>query len=180
MPRRAAVLSILALYAALVFGTWATPLPEPFNYWRSPIVLEFCFGMLIAFASREGVRLPRAGVYALLAVSLVGYAISIEVGFIPLWRFVEWGLPSAALVAAFALSDARRQNPVARFFAFLGDASYSIYLVHPIAFPMVRRGLLPFIPVDRAAGQALYAARSTGMNGRRPRRSIGNAIGCTR
>jgi peptidoglycan/LPS O-acetylase OafA/YrhL len=158
LPRRVAVPGILVLYAAMATASWNYPLPEPVNYWCSPIILEFGYGMLIAFAYREGVRLPRAGVWALLAVALAGYAWSIEVGFLPRWRFAEWGLPGAALVAAFALAkDAPRSGPVARAFAFLGDASYSLYLVHPIAFPFVRRGILPFLPADRAWAQIVYA-----------------------
>jgi peptidoglycan/LPS O-acetylase OafA/YrhL len=159
LPRRAAVFSVVALFCVIVFGTWTTPLPQPLNFWRSPIILEFCYGMLIAYAYREGVRIPRAATWALFALALAGYAISMEVGFDQLWRFVQWGLPGAALVAAFALArQAQGSGSVARAFAFLGDASYSIYLVHPIAFPFVRRGILPFLPVENAFGQILYAA----------------------
>jgi peptidoglycan/LPS O-acetylase OafA/YrhL len=50
-----------------------------------------------------------------------------------------WGLPSAALVASCALSQSTwRPGPAGRFFGLLGDASYSLYLVHPLAFPLVR------------------------------------------
>jgi peptidoglycan/LPS O-acetylase OafA/YrhL len=55
------------------------------------------------------------------------------------WRSIFWGLPCAALVAACVLS-ASTWHPGApgRFFGLLGDASYSLYLVHPLAFPLVR------------------------------------------
>ncbi len=55
------------------------------------------------------------------------------------WRCLFWGLPSAALVAAAVLARATWQPGAAgRFFGLLGDASYSLYLVHPLTFPLVR------------------------------------------
>jgi peptidoglycan/LPS O-acetylase OafA/YrhL len=54
-------------------------------------------------------------------------------------RALFWGLPGAALVASCALSESTWQpGPAGRFFGLLGDASYSLYLVHPLTFPLVR------------------------------------------
>src|SRR5207248_11475478 len=49
-------------------------LPLPFGFWVNSIILEFCYGMLIALAYREGFRLPVAGAWALGIVAVAGYA----------------------------------------------------------------------------------------------------------
>ena len=109
-------------------------------------------------AYREGVRLPPAAAWALGIAALAGYAAAWNPphdwgG----WRVFWWGLPSAALVAACVLSSAEWQpGPVGRFFGLLGDASYSLYLVHPLVFPLVRWTIVRWI--DFSAVPWLYAA----------------------
>jgi hypothetical protein len=60
LPRRRAVLCIVFLFAALAtLNLMSGPFPQPLAFWCDPLILEFCFGMLIALAYRAGVRLPR-------------------------------------------------------------------------------------------------------------------------
>jgi exopolysaccharide production protein ExoZ len=155
LPGRAAIAAIVALYVALVIMNAAHPLPQPLGYWCNPIIIEFCFGMLIAAAYLQGVRLPRMGTTGLLAIALAAYALSVVIGYRPPWRLLQWGVPGAALVAAFALAEV---NPIpgvlARAFAFLGDASYSLYLVHPFTIPFVRRVMGPSLALPLM--QSLY------------------------
>jgi peptidoglycan/LPS O-acetylase OafA/YrhL len=48
-------------------------------------------------------------------------------------RVFVWGLPALAIVGAFALSEKPvAANPFWRVCGFLGDASYSLYLVHTL------------------------------------------------
>jgi peptidoglycan/LPS O-acetylase OafA/YrhL len=146
LPRRAAVVAVVAVFAALVALGRLTALPQPLAFWFDPIILEFCFGMAIAIACREGVRLPRAASAALILAALACYAASAVWGPHLQWRAAEWGLPAAMLVAAFVLAEAApRPGRLARAFAFVGDASYSLYLVHVLAFPLTRRMLAPWI-----------------------------------
>ena len=137
LPRRAAIAVIIVVFAALVtLGRYVT-LPLPFQFWANSIILEFCYGMVIALLYREGVRLPRAAAWALGAAAVAGFAAAATPN--SEWRVLFWGLPSAALVASCALSESTwRPGPAGRFFGLLGDASYSLYLVHPLTFPLVR------------------------------------------
>jgi exopolysaccharide production protein ExoZ len=140
LPRRAAVTAVCIAFAALVAVGRTLVLPLPFLFWANPIILEFCLGMLIALMYREGVRLPAAGAWALGIAACAAYAAMwnppSQWGD---WRSLFWGLPSAALVASCALSSSTwRPGPAGRFFGLLGDASYSLYLVHPLTFPLVR------------------------------------------
>ena len=94
--------------------------------------------MVIALAYRDGVRIPPWAARTLVAAGLAVFAWSWSQGhfFGPdsVLRVFAWGLPALAIVGAFALSE----QPVAanlfwRVCGFLGDASYSLYLVHTLA-----------------------------------------------
>jgi exopolysaccharide production protein ExoZ len=101
------------------------------------------------------VRLPRQASLLLIAVALAAYAGSALFGPFVAWRWLEWGVPGAMLVAALALArDTPAAGPVARFFGFLGDASYSLYLVHALVIPGARRAMPTF---DGALMPWLYA-----------------------
>jgi len=137
LPRRAAVAAVCVALAALVVIGRYVALPLPFQFWSNSIILEFCLGMLVALAYREGVRLPPAAAWALGIAACAGFAAAAMPS--GEWRVLFWGLPSAALVASCALSTSTWQpGPAGRFFGLLGDASYSLYLVHPLTFPLVR------------------------------------------
>src|SRR4029077_8737560 len=137
LPRRAAVPAVCAVFLALaVLGRYVV-LPLPFLFWANPIILEFCYGMVIALIYREGFRLPPAAAWGLGIAACAAYASA----YAPTteWRVLYWGLPGAALVASCALSASTwRPGPAGRFVGLLGDASYSLYLVHPLTFPLVR------------------------------------------
>jgi exopolysaccharide production protein ExoZ len=151
LRRGAAIAAIVALFVAMVIVNAAYPLRQPLGFWCNPIIIEFCFGMLIAAAYEQGFRLTRSGTCALLVVAVAGYALPVAIGYWPSLRWLQWGVPSAALVAALALADATPSSgALARGFAFLGDASYSLYLVHPFTIPLVRRAMGPWLELAPA------------------------------
>jgi exopolysaccharide production protein ExoZ len=60
LPRRLAVLAVCLLFAAMIASSQVLgPFPQPLAFWSEPVILEFCFGMLIAVAYRANVRLPK-------------------------------------------------------------------------------------------------------------------------
>jgi peptidoglycan/LPS O-acetylase OafA/YrhL len=138
LSRRTVVAIIAAIFCALIALRMAVPgIPNPFAYWFNPLIIEFVFGMGIAVAYREGIRLPMWLVYALVAAGLavLGWSWS-QAHFFdpPSWlRVPVWGLPALAIVGGFALAERRvPHNLFWRVSGFLGDASYSIYLVHTL------------------------------------------------
>lgn len=147
----------VAVLTALLVGLVAInrTLPPPLDYLAEPIVLEFAMGMLIALAVREGYRLPVIVCAALVSTGVVGFVLSY-------WHtdidhMVAWGIPSALVVAGVTLAKAPlKSGPLARGVSFLGDASYSLYLVHPIAVTLPRRLLGPYL--NGAAAPLLHAA----------------------
>src|SRR6185295_2076908 len=66
LTRRNAVVAVTALFLVLVIAGRLFALPQPLAFWCDPVILEFCFGMMIALAYREGFRLWRAAAAVLV------------------------------------------------------------------------------------------------------------------
>lgn len=96
---------------------------------QNPILIEFVFGMTIGtflYDRRSFPWLLGAIVLVLLTLPMGGEA----------WRVWAFGLPATALVAGAIALDMRRGH-AGRILPELGNASYSIYLVHVIAISFV-------------------------------------------
>jgi exopolysaccharide production protein ExoZ len=130
-PRRLAVAAATFFLIGLVFiGRLVDGLPTAVSYWADPIVLEFIFGMGIALAYRQGVRLPRPGAVALIVAGFIAFAL-FPMGGTP--RALVWGIPAALIVAgsvfgSFALDARGWHVPI-----IVGNASYALYLIHSFA-----------------------------------------------
>ena len=124
--RVVAVTALLAL-GALVAHRFITPTAPAWAVFLSrPLVFEFALGMGVALALRSGARLSAwlAGVTALASALTMFWMATTET------RLASAGLPAAALVLAMA-SFGRLRYRVGRAMTRLGDASYSLYLIHP-------------------------------------------------
>ncbi len=148
------VLILSGLFVALVIFNSFMPLPIPLGYWATPIILEFVYGMLIGLVFRTGLRLPAWASGALIVAAI--FALGGSRGWLDGPAVETWGLPFAAVVAAVALAgSSATPGPLGRALCFLGDASYSLYLIHPIAITLPRR-LFPRV-IDPAAWPWTYA-----------------------
>jgi exopolysaccharide production protein ExoZ len=121
-----------ALYA-LAFSL--RPYGPVFQFLGNPLVLEFLFGVAIAFAPswRSGLLGVPFGFAALAAAGVLhippqGGTLEFLTGQENLYRVFVWGLPSALIVYGFMQIRARES-----IWTHLGDASYSIYLFHEFA-----------------------------------------------
>ena len=113
------------------------------DFLGNPIIIEFLFGIGISMLMRVTGpnRRLAVGVSMLVILSVacqlflgfgdISEAQLIQNGDLSLQRAIIWGLPAAGIVYATLLfGNPSSQGPLRRFLAFLGDASYSIYLVH--------------------------------------------------
>lgn len=137
MPARALVAALATIFCALVVaGAVFAPQSAPLQFWTQPIILEFVFGAGIGLAYLSGLRLPPLVGHAAALAALVWFAVATG-GVFPQGAFERvWALggPAALLLAGLVLSSAGRiEGPFARGFALLGDASYALYLIHPLA-----------------------------------------------
>ncbi|PZW50937.1 exopolysaccharide production protein ExoZ [Humitalea rosea] len=112
-----------------------------------PIMLEFLAGLLLGEAWLRG-RLPGAGMgYGLMLAGLAMAAAQHLGGWhSDAWRVLLWGVPALLLITGALAVEAAGQVPRLGWLRLLGDASYSIYLLHgPLVGPVMR--LMPGAPV---------------------------------
>jgi exopolysaccharide production protein ExoZ len=104
-----------------------------YRFYTNPILVEFVFGMIIAYAVCNGM-IPRRtisismialGIGGLIASALFGDISRMEDG-----RFFFWGTPAALFVAGATCIQLGSRPQQITFLSILGDASYAIYLTH--------------------------------------------------
>jgi exopolysaccharide production protein ExoZ len=139
-------------------------------FFSNPIVLEFCFGMFLARAFRQG-QIPSfvirygwiVGCVLLCAASL--YVKHDTTNELPAHvRWFAWGIP-AFLVVSSALTFSRPKTSLFTWLILLGDASYAIYLTHPFVMVAYAKLLhnarfvelpqLPIVPLVFAASMVI-------------------------
>lgn len=119
----AALLTIALLHPLL--GRWAVPA----NLSKDAIV-EFTFGMLIARALLRGRVLSTRWTWPLIALGFVAIATGAHAHYLP--RCVFWGLPALAIVGGAVSRESATPVRIPRWLLTLGNASYSLYLSHPV------------------------------------------------
>jgi exopolysaccharide production protein ExoZ len=157
----AAVIVLLA--AARLFSGWI-----PLRFLANPLFVEFAFG--VAFA-RLWPRLRKAPVWlgvVLIALGVAVFAVEAAVGVgdallvlatlrgtNALLRVGLFGLPGALMVAGACICEQAARGALVRVAAWLGDASYSIYLVQSMTVPTLAaawtRLHMPGAPILEAA-----------------------------
>ncbi len=101
----------------------------------STIVVEFLFGVMLANRVLRGWSFPPA--FAVVAL-LGGATLILAIPEAPEnLRVLAWGLPALAIVAGAVSLESRLAISVPDWLLALGDASYSIYLVHGFVLPII-------------------------------------------
>jgi exopolysaccharide production protein ExoZ len=109
-------------------GAW------PLKFWGNPIIGEFLLGIGLAavFLSGYRISLAFAAVLTVTGLVLAIYLFQIS-AYQYVTRLLTGGLPAILITAAFTLSPSARFGRTTAVLALCGDASYSLYLVHPFA-----------------------------------------------
>lgn len=141
---------VMAAAAALGLVPWLQAiLPLLLN----PIVGEFALGAAAWLVWKRGSRIPPRALILLGILLMVqtlidpwtpGFSVHpalVESGATSLHRLAFWGVPCALIVLGSVLAVPPSGRPAGGFgrlgLGRLGDASYSIYLSHPLAFEIV-------------------------------------------
>jgi exopolysaccharide production protein ExoZ len=138
LPRRQQLPAVAATFAILVAAGMVLQTDNPLlQTYTRPIILEFVAGMVLGQLWTAG-RLPRPRIGAALVIlSIAGFA-AIEIFRLP---FDEWNCGPLAIALVLGVLSLEARAPVRPLPlpAFLGDASYSIYLWHTFAISVVAK-----------------------------------------
>jgi peptidoglycan/LPS O-acetylase OafA/YrhL len=99
------------------------------------IVLEFCFGILVALfftKAPKGSRVTMSVAVLAGVLGIVGLWVSLTAGYADEWRFASLGIPSALFLLAAVLFP----QVNATWINVLGSASYGIYLWQVLTIPV--------------------------------------------
>ena len=124
-----------ALAALAVAGGLWPGLPAALAFWADPIVLEFVLGMMLALAYRRGVRLPASVSAALLIAAFALILAYNEWATALAPRWCGFGVTGAMAVAALTLA---KRDIAIGWIDRVGDASYALYLGHPVIVAVAR------------------------------------------
>jgi exopolysaccharide production protein ExoZ len=149
----------LALFCAYVAA--GGPASEVVVHMGQPIVLEFGLGVLASRLLEAGVarRLPcvawLVAAAVALAILLAAPLPATPAGF---GRVVWWGLPACMLIVAAVALDLRGWTIGNTTLARLGDASYSIYLLHPYVIGAANKIVGVHLDAGTGSGMATVLA----------------------
>jgi exopolysaccharide production protein ExoZ len=102
----------------------------------SPLVLEFLYGLVLTSVFRSS-KFPKPAIcWLMLATSFAIIMCTPDAGDTFL-RFLIWGLPAAAIVLGALGLESGLKGSIPDWALESGDASYSIYLTHGFALPLV-------------------------------------------
>jgi len=129
LARRAMALTLVL--AGLTFCGFLYP--PAYIMLANPLLLEFAAGVWLARFMEEGLVPGRHTGWALFVCGLASFGAMHLAGVEwDLWRPLFWGVPAFLLVAGLTAVEQDGGLPQWRLPKALGDASYSIYLCHPL------------------------------------------------
>jgi peptidoglycan/LPS O-acetylase OafA/YrhL len=124
LPNRVGIWALVGFLIALAAAHPILPTVQ-LGFWSDPVILEFLAGIGLAWL-RPRVQLPTAGAAALFGTGVVlMFAATALHG---VHRVVFGGVPALFLTSALMLS---RERKWWGGLLFIGNASYSLYLIHP-------------------------------------------------
>lgn len=151
----------------VLIGFYVKPFDFRLIFFSNPIILEFLLGIIICWLYLKIKTVPAYLSLLFLVTGTVLYVFMVFYGFGKVWhykgvltgdisfqRFLIWGIPSALIVAGSVFLEKKSKLKTAwnnRWVLLVGDASYSIYLVHiPVAFLLyiLYKRVGYFIPAD--------------------------------
>jgi exopolysaccharide production protein ExoZ len=125
---------VLATLASLVLAS-ALPFENaPFRLATSPMLLEFAAGILIAAWYRSGNTLAKNVDLLFIAIGLIGVGLSffVQPPKADFARALMWGFPAALIILGLLSYERNHNMRRIEWLKTLGDASFAIYLSHPI------------------------------------------------
>ncbi len=155
--------AVLPVIAALVCLGQLHPVRTPiYLTYTDPLMLEFCLGLVVAAAFKA--PQSRSLTWPALLFATLGvatgylYLFHAELHGLPALRPFMIGFPCALLVIVAVAFERLELLPTWSFLVLLGDASYSLYLVHGFIMGFGQRLWHRFFALNSAYSHAAYIA----------------------
>ena len=158
MPAQYQVFAILLFLASSVGLGFIIGINDPFiQQVTSPLLIEFCIGILIGQLFKTGKTFSPRLAFSALGVSIGWIVASVMFGINMDYRVLIFALPCAGLVVSLLSLESKN---VFKFDAKLpllaGEISYSLYLVHIAALAVFGKLVMKFSLFNSINGYALY------------------------
>jgi peptidoglycan/LPS O-acetylase OafA/YrhL len=101
-----------------------------FDFYTSSIILEFAFGVALGYLYSTGASVPGFPAILMVLAGIAGLALSSIFDIRTPSRAVTFGIPALLIVAGAVFYERSHQVTEVGLAKLLGDASYSIYLLH--------------------------------------------------
>jgi exopolysaccharide production protein ExoZ len=140
LPYRYGLMALsLVIGGFALIGLVFKPEQVQLAFWTESIILEFLMGCLLAAAYLKGARLTPAAAFAIAALGVLGMFkfAGVDSAGPDMPDALRWGIPALLIVAAAALTESSTSR-LMLWLAALGNASYSLYLIHPFVLRPMR------------------------------------------
>lgn len=117
------------------------------NFITNPLIMEFAFGVVLSLLYKKiNISLFVSYFFLILGICLFLYNVFYGYGDIhnselvvnvreqSLKRVMNWGATSFFILLGFLFLEKNRKIKLNKYFYFLGNSSFSIYLIHPLIF----------------------------------------------
>lgn len=131
---RGSICTIFIVFGFLIIESLDLKTENILNFYSQSIILEFCFGIVIAkvYLNRSVMSIENAIILAVISIFCLSLANYFEQIYYKS-RFFYWGLPAAGLVyAAIVLEyhNSIKGRRITEILNLMGDLSYPLYLTH--------------------------------------------------
>lgn len=134
-PRPLRAILTSAIVIGILVALQLSKSTGPVSFYGNTIVIEFLFGLLAGYLFKWARPLGVPSGVLLIGLSFVLVVWMADMTSVP--RSVAYGLPALMIVIGSLQLEGMAKHAVFRPALYLGDISYSLYLTHVIALPMV-------------------------------------------
>jgi len=144
------------LLLAILGSIFSTQKNAAIATYTNPIILEFCFGCLIFRLNK--CRMANGKVLFILAITSGLFLSTLNWPQDGWYRVIAFGIPSFLLVYSATCSSPWKIFP-SKALLYIGDISYSMYLIHQLTIVAIAKLLMPYWELS-ALNTSLYFVTS--------------------
>lgn len=153
-PRRLRVILTSAIVIGVLAAVQLSASTGPVSFYGNDVVIEFLLGLLLGYLFLKARPLGAPLGLLLIGLSVCLVAWMADRTSIP--RSVAYGIPAAMIVLGSLQFEGIAKRATFRPALYLGDLSYSLYLTHVIALPMMTAIFIRLGQQYGFAGAATY------------------------